>query len=125
MNKYIAILSLVAGVGIFAGAITIATPRPILRTTEDVKLHAEYDAPIVSFMGSLPKNKGMAHTARTITRTTNVRTSASNSAEEDGPTFGQFSTRAAMEYHATKVHIASVPNSRVIIGKITVRHGNQ
>ena len=113
MNKYIAILSVAVGIGVFAEAVNIATPRPILRTTEDSVIRAEYDAPIASFMGTLPKSKGAAHTSRTINR-------ASDSAKVDGPIFGQFSTAKAMSYHAIGIHNSKVPNPRQVVGDITV-----
>jgi hypothetical protein len=130
MNKYIAILSMVIGICVFAVAVNIATPCPVLRTTEDSAIRAEYDAPSIHFAGVLSKRKGMAHsptaahTSRTYSRANETRTynRASGSAkvaEVDGPTFGQFSTRKAMEYH-TVGHHARTPNLRQVVGKITV-----
>jgi hypothetical protein len=117
MNKYIAILSLAAGIGVFAAAVNIATPRPVLRTTEDSVLRAEYDAPSVHFAGSLEPSKGAAHsptahTSRTVNR-------ASVPTESDGPTFGQFSTPTAMAYSTVGYH-SHTPNPRQVVGEITV-----
>lgn len=130
MNKYIALLSVAVGIGVFAGAVNIATPCPVLRTTEDSAIRAEYDAPIASFLGTVPKGKGAAHTptahaSRTVNRASEAgrasyaRDSASDSAESTGPTFGQFSTRTAMNYQ-TVSHHSRTPNPRQVVGKITV-----
>jgi len=120
MNKYIAILSMAVGVGVFAGAVTIATPSPLLRLTEDSKLRAEYDAPVVRFLGSVPKSKGAAHSP---TRT--VKRASSSAQSSDEPTFGQFSTRTAMSYQ-TVGHHSRTPTVRQVVGEITVNgYGNQ
>ncbi|MCK9567445.1 hypothetical protein M0R72_00685 [Candidatus Pacearchaeota archaeon] len=120
------------GIGVFAGAVTIATPSPVLRLTEDSKLSAEYDAPIASFLGSVPNSKGMAHPVRTAKRVDSASVSAQSS---DEPTFGQFSTREAMNYQTVSHHSRTptvrqavpvkrvVPIVHVIIGEITYGAG--
>jgi hypothetical protein len=126
MNKYIALLIVAVGIGVFAGAVTIATPRPVLRTTEDSVLRAEYDAPLVRFAGSLAPSKGAAHSPTAHTsRTVNRASDSAKATEEDGPVFGQFSTQAAMNYQ-TVGHHSRAPKVRQVVQAITVNgYGNK
>lgn len=126
MNKYIALLILAVGIGVFAGAITIATPRPVLRTIEASVIRAEYNAPSIHFAGSLVPSNGAAHSPTAHTsRTVNRASDSAQDTEEDGPVFGQFSTLTAMNYQ-TVGHYSRTPKVRQVVQAITVNgYGNK
>jgi hypothetical protein len=117
MKKLAPIFVLIFGLGIFVSSIIIATPTPALRATSDNQvLFAKYEAPVASFMGSIPPSMGLAHVAKKpaqMARTVEGR--AEELASNDGPVFGRFSTLAAMSYHASDVHITKVPNPKPLI----------
>jgi hypothetical protein len=117
MNKYIALLSLVIGVVVFAIGISVALPRPMLRVTEDSAITANYLAPDVVFMGEVPRVVGKAHTVRTVKYTSNVAESRAEDSVGEGP-FGKFSTLEAMRYRTLEGYHSRVPNIRVEIGQI-------
>ena len=115
MNKFIAILSLVVGMFVFGAAVHIATPTSKLRTTQDSAISSNYEAPVAGFLGTIPKSaKGLAHNSIATKRVVADMKLAANDTVDDGLVFGEFSTLAAMNYHARDVHTVAVPNPKAV-----------
>jgi hypothetical protein len=116
MNKYIAISSLVVGLGIFVMGTLVAITVPVrlhVSSSDEIKVQQEYEAPIVGFRGEIVKKKGVAHRVREQRIELPNMTIASG--EEEGLQFGQFSTKEAMNYHTIRYR-SKVPNLKMVEG---------
>ena len=120
MNKIFAIASFTLGIGIFVVGLAVNDSPPILRSTEDLKLSADYDAPIAQVKTT---DDSFALANITITnRTTgkahirhadadNISADSNNSV--GSPSNGLFSTASAQEYSPIGYH-SKVPNVQYV-----------
>ena len=119
MNKKIAaIVSLVLGIGVFIAGLAVSNSPPALRSTEDSKIAAVYDAPAVQAKTTNDSNILAEVTISNRTGKAHVRradseSSADNSDSVVSPSNGLFSTASALSYNP--IHYTSkVPNVQYI-----------
>lgn len=114
MKKLVAIFGFVIGFGIFVTAVFIATPTSRLGATKDIKVTAEYEAPVASFMGHVEAEttKGKAHTVQSP----RVPVREDETAEVSGPEIGKLGN--AMGYRLRE-HNTKVPNPKMKAPKRT------
>jgi hypothetical protein len=129
MNKKIAaIVSLVLGIGVFIAGLAVSNSPPALRSTEDSKIAAVYDAPAVQAKTTNDSNTlaevairgrtGMMDRATFGTGKAHVRradseSSADNSDSVVSPSNGLFSTASALSYNPMH-YTSKVPNVQYI-----------
>ena len=119
MNKKIAaIVSLVLGIGVFIAGLAVSNSPPALRSTEDSKIAAVYDAPAVQAKTTNDSNTLAEVTISNRTGKAHVRradseSSADNSDSVVSPSNGLFSTASALSYNPMH-YTSKVPNVQYI-----------
>jgi hypothetical protein len=135
MNKIIAIASLVLGLAVFIAGIAVNNSPPILRTTEDSAINANYDAPSTNAMTNnaelanvsvlRPGAERSTIVGRTRTGKAHVRHADANPESSaqysdelaegpvESPSGGLFSTARARDFNPAK-HYSKVPNVQYV-----------
>jgi hypothetical protein len=126
MNKIIAIASLALGLAVFIAGIAVNNSPPILRTTEDSAINANYDAPRTNAMtNNAMELANVTIVGRTRTGKAHVRHADANAESSaqysdelaegpvESPSGGLFSTARARDFNPAK-HYSKVPNVQYV-----------
>lgn len=129
-NKIAAIVSLVLGIGVFIAGLAVSNSPPVLRSTEDAKVTAVYDAPAAQVkttndVNTLAEVKisnrttGKAHARRADADSEEAQGSADNSDSVVSPSNGLFSTASALNYNPVRYH-NKAPNVQYVKAACTL-----